>query len=154
LTDFKPASCHEAGHVLVGLYFRFVVERVEVSEGRFQTMCQIDASDRTDQERFVFLAGGVAGEKCELGSYDLDGYKDDQRKISERGGASIETYLPDAARIIESNKECFNKLWEQIRNRAIQKRMEMMISGGGNSFKLLTSDEIQQIWTPCSNSKK
>ena len=145
--DLKRPSCHEAGHTVVALFFGFGVEGIDVFEGRLRTMCQLDAGDRTDNERFIFLAGGIAGEKSELGHYDSGGCRDDQKKISERGGKSIESYLPEATRIIESNKECFRELRKKITIRAIERSMEMSISSGKNSFKLLTGDEIQQIWT-------
>jgi len=147
--SLSSASCHEAGHAIVALFFGFRIEGIEVFEGRFRTMCPIDAHDRTDKERFIFLAGGIAGEKSELGHYYAAGYNDDQKKISERGGESIESYLDDAAEIIQSHKECFRELREKIKVRAIEKIMEMSMSSGKNSFKLVTSDEIQQIWTAC-----
>jgi hypothetical protein len=145
LTDLKSPSCHEAGHAVVALFFGFRVEGIEAFEGRLRTVCQLDARDRTDKERFMFLAGGIAGEKSELGRYDSGGCNDDQKKISERGGGPIETYLADAAGIIESNKECFRELRKKITIRAIERSMEMSISGGDNSFKLITGDEIRQI---------
>jgi len=144
--DLKRPTCHEAGHVVLALFFNFRVEGVEVFEGKLRTMCQLDAKDRTDKERFIFLAGGIAGEKSELGFYDTTSCKDDQEKIFERGGESIETYLADAAGIIESNKECFRELRKKITIRVIERSMEMSISGGKNSFKLVSDGEIQQIW--------
>ena len=152
--DLKRPSCHEAGHTLVALYFGFRVEGIEVFEGRLQTMCQLDAEDRTDKERFIFLAGGIAGEKSEFGHYDSGGCNDDQKKISERGGESIETYLADAAGIIGSNKECFRELRKRITIRVIERRMEMLISGGKNSFKLVTGDEIYQVWAVCQSQAR
>ncbi len=151
LMDLKHPSCHEAGHAVVALFFGFRVEGIEAFEGRLCTMCQLDAEDRTDKERFIFLAGGIAGEKSDLGQYDSGGYNDDQKKISERGGESIETYLADAAGIIESNKGCFRELRKKITIRSIERSMEMSISSGKNSFKLVTGDEIQQIWTVCQS---
>ena len=151
--DLKRPSCHEAGHAVVALSFGFRVEGIEVFEGRLRTMCQLDAEDRTDKERFIFLAGGIAGEKSDLGHYDSGGCIDDQKKISERGGGSIETYLADAAGIIESNKECFRDLRKKITIRAIERSMEISISSGKNSFKLVTGDEIQQIWTVGQSQK-
>jgi hypothetical protein len=68
-------------------------------------------------------------------------------KIYERGGESVETYLPEAARIIESNNQCFRELTKRIMFRAIERSTVMSITGGRNSFKLLTEDEIQEIWT-------
>ncbi len=152
--DLKRPSCHEAGHAVVALHFGFHVEGIEAFEGRLHTMCQLDAEDRTDMERFVFLAGGIAGEQSGLGHYDSGGCNHDQKKISERGGESIETYLADAAGIIESNKECFLELRNKITITTIERSMEMSISGGKNSSRLVTGDEIQQIWTVCQSRRE
>jgi hypothetical protein len=149
--DLKRPCCHEAGHAVVALFFGFRVDGIKVFGGRFHTMCQLDAKDRTDKERFIFLAGGIAGEKSSLGNYDSGGYNDDQKKISERGGESIEVYLADATRIIDSNKESFREIVKKITTRAIERSMEMSISGGKNSFKLVTGAEIQQVWTVCQS---
>jgi len=147
ILDLKRPSCHEAGHAVVALFFGFCVDGIEAFEGRFRTMCELDADDRTDRERFIFLAGGIAGEKFGLGNYDSGGCNDDREKISERGGESIETYLTEAAAIIESNTECFRELRKNITIAAIERSMEMSITGGKSSFKLVAGDEIQRTWT-------
>ena len=152
--DRQRPSSHEAGHTLVGLFLGFQIEGIEAFEGRLRTMCHLDAEDRTHQERFIFLAGGIAGEKSVLGNYDPGGCKDDQQKITERGGKSIETYLPEATKIIESNHECFLELKRKITIRVIEESMGAAISGGKNSFKLLTGDTVRQIWQAFSNSKR
>jgi hypothetical protein len=145
--DAKRGYCHESGHTTVGLSRGFHVAGIDVFEGRLRTICELDANDRSDMDRFIFLAGGIAGEKVGLGNFDHGGCGDDQEKITERGGQSIEMYLADAAKIIESKKECFQELRKKIAIRVIEKRMERSISGGGNTFKLLSGDEIQQIWS-------
>jgi hypothetical protein len=147
--DLKRATCHEAGHVVVALCYEFRVDGIEVFEGRFRTMCVLDDPARTDEERFVFLAGGIAGEEFEFPKYDPEGCKDDQAQITKRGGGLIETYLPDATKIIDPNNDCFRALRSKITTKAIEKSMEMMISGGKNSFRLISGVEIQQIWTAC-----
>jgi hypothetical protein len=148
--DYANPSWHEAGHTVVALHYGFQLDRIDVSQGKFRTMCVLDAPERTDEERYVFLAGGVAGEKAGLNNqYDAGGYKDDQEKITARGGASIETYLPAATAIVSANRACLDKLKGQIANRAVQKVAERMISGGSNSFGLLTSEDIQEIWNAC-----
>lgn len=149
--DLKRPSCHEAGYAVVALFLGFRVEGIEVFEGKFRTICHLDTQDKTDKERFIFLAGGIAGEKSDIGYYDPSGCVDDQSKISERGGESIETYLADAAGVIGSNKECFRELRKKITIKAIERSMEMSISGGKNSFKLITGTEIEQIWTVCQS---
>ncbi len=145
--DLKRPICHEAGHAVVALFLGFRVDGIEAFEGRLRTMCELDAKDRTDTERFIFLAGGIAGEKSGLGKYDSGGCNDDQKKILDRGGESIETYLPHAAGIIDSNRECFQELRRKITNRAIEESSETLIAGGKNSFKLITGDEMQRTWT-------
>jgi hypothetical protein len=144
--DSRHASCHEAGHVVVALALDFRVDGIEVFEGRFRTMCQLDAKERTNEERFILLAGGIAGEKSDLGNYDPGGCADDQKVIYQLGGKAIETYLADAAGIIELRKKCFRDLRNKIRTRAIEKSVAMSVSRSKNSFNLLSSDEIQQIW--------
>lgn len=151
--DLKRPSCHEAGHVVVALFIGFHIEGIEVCEGRLLTMCELDAGGRTNRERFIFLAGGIAGEKCDLGTYDSVGCKDDQKKISERGGGAIETYLTDAVGIIELNMQCFRELRKRITKRAIEESGEMEMSGSENSFKLITGDEIKQIWSAFQSGK-
>ena len=150
--DWKRPSCHEAGHAVVGLHLNFSIEGIEVFEGRLRTMCQLDCGDRTDEERFVFLAGGVAGEKSETGGYYSAGCKDDQAKIFQRGGKSIEAYLPEAARIIQSNKKCFDEMRKRIVMRTIEGSVVTSIAGGKNSSRLLTSGEIQLIWSQTRNT--
>jgi hypothetical protein len=145
--DLKRPICHEAGHAVVALFLGFRVDGIEAFEGRLRTMCELDANDRTDRERFIFLAGGIAGEQSGLGNYDSDGCNDDQQKIFQCGGESIETYLLDAAGIIDSNMECFQELRRKITKRAIEKSSETSITGGKNSFNLITGDEMQRTWT-------
>jgi hypothetical protein len=139
-------SCHEAGHTVVALHFGFRVEGIDVREGRFCVMCDLDTANKTDEERFIFLAGGIAGEKYRLGTFDQGGYAGDQSEISERGGESIESYAPRAIEIIESNHACFEELKKKITLCAVARSMEMSITGGKNSFKLVTAAEIEQIW--------
>jgi hypothetical protein len=145
--DLRRPICHEAGHAVVGLFLGFRIDGIEVFEGRLRTICELDAKHRTDTERFIFLAGGIAGEKSGLGEYDPGGCNDDQKKILDRRGDSIKTYLPHAIGIIDSNRECFQELRRKITNRAIEEGSETSITGGKSSFKLITGDEMQRIWT-------
>jgi hypothetical protein len=131
---------------VVALHYGFRLDDIEACEGRLLVKCDLDAGDKTDEERFIFLAGGIAAEQFRLGAFDQGGCNDDQNKISERGGESIETYVPRAIEIIESSKACFEELKKKITIRAITRSMEMSITGGKNSFTLVTAEEIQQIW--------
>ena len=142
----KHAIFHEAGHAVVALHIGFLVEKIDVFQGFFRTMCDLDATDRTDEERYVFLAAGISAETIGLGSYCATACQDDQNKISDRKGYSIDTYVPAATQILESNKNCFEELRRRIATQLISKKMERSIAGGGNSFCILTHDAIQQIW--------
>jgi hypothetical protein len=145
--ETKRPSCHESGHTIVGLSLGFHIAGIDVFEGRLRTICvDLDAQDKTDMDRFIFLAGGIAGEKVGIGNFDRSGCRDDQQKITDRGGKVIDTYLVDASRIIESSKARFEELKKQIVVKMITKSMEMAISGTGNSFRLISGDEIQRIW--------
>jgi hypothetical protein len=153
--NYANPSWHEAGHTVVGLHYGFQIDRIDVFEGKFRTMCVLDAVERTNDERYVFLAGGVAGERAGLNNqYDAAGYKDDQEKITARGGASIETYLPTATVIFTANRVCLNQLKSRIANRAVQKVAERMMFGGSNSFGLLSREDIQEIWNACKAGQK
>lgn len=61
MDDWTRAACHEAGHTVVGLYFGFRVDKIEVADRRPRIMCDMDSHEPA--ERFLFLAGGIAGEK-------------------------------------------------------------------------------------------
>jgi hypothetical protein len=152
--NYANPSWHEAGHTVVALHYGFQIDRIEVFEGKFRTMCVLDAPERTDEERYEFLAARVAGEKAGLDNqFDPGGYKDDQEKITARGGASIETYLPAATSILAANRACLDQLKSRIASRAVQKVTERMISGGSNSFGLLTSEDIQEMWKGCKSGQ-
>lgn len=141
----RPTS-HEAGHAVVGLYFDFRIDVIEVFEGRLRTICDLDSEERLDSERFVFLAGGIAGEQQQLGQYDSAGCADDQLKISQRGGEAIGVYLPRASEIVLRNRQSFDSLRRKIATTIMAKQMTMSIAGGKNSFSVLSSQEIHLIW--------
>jgi hypothetical protein len=101
---------------------------------------------RTNEERYLFLAGGIAGETSDLRSYDRTACGDDQAKISAWGGVSIETYLPTASEIINAHKGSFDELKKKITIRMLERRMEGMLVGSGNTFKVLPPGEIERIW--------
>jgi hypothetical protein len=106
----EPWICHEAGHVTTALHLGFRVDGIEIFQGKPRTMCDLYAADRTNEERYVFLAGGIAGETSDFRNYDRAACGDDQARISELGGGSIETYLPAASGIIKAHKGTFDEL--------------------------------------------
>jgi hypothetical protein len=143
--DARPI-CHEAGHLIVGLHFDFRIERLEIAGGKPRVVCDLDAVERSSSERYIFLAGGIAGEKFGIGNYDPVPCRADQQQITERGGESIDTYLTEAVQVIAFYERCFGELRKQIICRAIEKTMQMAITGGENSFELLSDAEIQRTW--------
>lgn len=149
MPDFRRPSAHEAGHTVVALFHGFKVARIESFQGVFRVRAELDAADKTDDQRFLFLAGGVAGETLVFGDYEPGPSKNDQDLTTQHGGGSIDTYRPGAERVIEANQKCFQELRDKIAKRAIQKTMEMQISGGSNSFVLMTGEEVQQVWVRC-----
>jgi hypothetical protein len=137
---------HEAGHVMTALHLGFRFDSIEIFQGKPRTMCDVYADGRTNEERYVFLAGGIAGETCDLGNYDRGACGDDQAKISELGGRPIETYLHAASEIINIHKGSFHELKTRIKIRTLERRMEGMIVGSGNTFGVLRRAEIDRIW--------
>ncbi len=142
----EPWICHEAGHVITALHLGFRVDGIEIFQGKPRTMCDLYAAERINEERYVFLASGIAGETCDFRNYDRAACGDDQARISELGGGSIETYLPAASEIINAHKGSFNELKKKITIRILERRMEGMIVGSGNTFKVLPPAEIERIW--------
>jgi hypothetical protein len=138
--------CHEAGHVITALHLGFRVDSIEIFQGKPRTMCDVYAAERTNEERYLFLAGGIAGETCDFRNYDRTACGDDQAKISELGGESIETYLPAASEIINAHKGSFHELKKKITFRMLERRMVGMVLGSGNTFSVLPRAEIERVW--------
>src|ERR1700752_2494620 len=91
----KRASSHEAGHIIVAFKLGLRVECVRVQNGLPLTDVwadDLDSTGRTAEDRYAFLAGGIAGEKVVLGDYDRKAMQDDQNKITQRGGGRIDDY--------------------------------------------------------------
>jgi hypothetical protein len=149
----ERAMSHEAGHAVVGLHFGFRIDGIDVKSGRPRTECHLDSLERSNRERFVFLAGGIASEKVfdSASDYDHAASGNDQSMITERGGGSIAEYLPEALRILHSREKVLRCLKERLcRELVVQKakaRMRAIIgSGSGNSFRLLAGEQIKEIW--------
>lgn len=114
--------------------------------GKFLNVCQLNDPSRTNEERYLYLAGGIAAEQLEFNHYDREASENDQKLISELEGGKIESYISPATEIIRTHEACFRRFWERITIRLQEKRMAMIATGGSNSFKLLSSAEIQEIW--------
>jgi hypothetical protein len=143
--DARPI-CHEAGHIVVALHFGFRVDCIEVFQGRYRTRLALDDTERTDQERCVVLAGGIAGEELDYPNYDPGACGADQQLISKLNGGSIDNYLPAALDIVRAKEPCFRELRKRITIRVLEEQMVMSIAGSGNSFTLLTDIQIRDIW--------
>jgi len=149
----ERAMSHEAGHAVVGLHFGFRIDRIDVKDGRPRTECHLDSLERSNRERFVFLAGGIAGERVfdPASDYDHAASGNDQSMITERGGESIAEYLPEALKILHLHEKVLRGLRERLcRELVVQQakaRMQAMVgSGSGNSFRLLAREQIKEIW--------
>ena len=64
MTDYiQIAIRHEAGHSTAALCLGFPIQRVSVTKGIPFAEVILDSPERTNQERFIFLAAGIAGEQ-------------------------------------------------------------------------------------------
>ena len=142
----EPWICHEAGHLTTALHLGFGVSSLKVIGGKPTTMCELDAEERTNEERYLFLAGGIAGEKHHLGRYDKDACADDQAKISALSGGPIESYLPGALDIVVAHKKLFDELKKKIKIKMLERQMVGMVVGASNTFEILSEVEIGQVW--------
>lgn len=144
LTEYtRPAICHEAGHTVVAWHKGFFVERIAVSEQRPFTRMNLDDPQTADEDRFVVLAGGIAGEKFVFpnSNFDEEGARGDQCEISSRGGSKIDAYLPDALFIIRSNVNHFNELRKQLMLAFQESTFEF-----SDCFELLPREETEGAW--------
>jgi len=143
--ELRHPSWHEAGHVVVGLHFGFLIKSVAALQGKLGTMCHLDAPERTDEERHIFLAGGIAAEKYGIGSYEHDPCQRDQEQIAGFGGGLIETYLPAAVEIVSVYDDCLRQFQREILMKTVARTVEMSF-GGTNSFTILNGADIGRIW--------
>jgi hypothetical protein len=151
--DIQRAIRHEAGHATAGLHLGFQVKSVSVKNGMPLTHLILDSPEKTPHERFLALAGGIASEQFFYGRYDPDACARDAAMISERGGVSIEAYLPEALGIMQSNKSKLRGLVGRLVCRMQEERDEAAFVAGANiqdlsppSFEILSGEEILRIW--------
>ena len=146
LADTKIRHCvHEAGHVITAWHFGFLITSVRFEKGFTQTICDLDSPEKTDAERFVSLAAGVAAEIGRFNDYDKDGCVRDQAEISKRGGRQIGDYVPLASEIITSNKNRFTSLVLKLKRNWIKGEQESAFDPGWPSLMLLSSSELEEI---------
>jgi hypothetical protein len=143
--EMKRAICHEAGHTVVAMHLSFRVERIEVSERLPRVICDLPVQ-RTQRDRCVFLAGGIAGElSCGYASYHPLACRRDQSQISEIGGGSIEVYLPEALDILRSEKTFFCELRKKMTHAWLEAEAASTFGSDSDSFEILSGGEIAGI---------
>ena len=131
---------------MIALHFGIDVDAIEVINGKSQVSILRNDYDRmTSQERFIFLAGGVAGECRFLKTHDQDGKRDDEIKLEQAGGGSIEDYLSDAMAILSANDARFNRLNKELVRKWDIARIEASLDAGLENFVLLSKSEIALI---------
>ena len=142
----KRAICHEAGHALTASYLGFHVQKIAVCKGLLNTLVDLDPQ-KSLHDRCVVLAGGIAAEQFlyKNKDYDQEAARDDQLKISERGGGEIGTYVLAAIDIIRSNESPFGELRERLRRRWVVEWAEAQWESDSDSFEILSQQEISEI---------
>jgi len=147
------ALCHEAGHAVVGLHFGFRIDEIKIDDGRPKVEAHLDSPERTPKERYIFLTGGIAGEKrCDPTSdFDREASGRDQIMITDRAGGSIDEYLSEALDILRSHSKAFEELRRGLMTTWTAERLKAALEEkfGGRprrSFQLLSQEKIAQIW--------
>jgi hypothetical protein len=153
IDEINRAICHEAGHAAAALHLGFPIERISVSKGFPFCHISLDTPSRAQREKFIVLTAGIAAEQHLYHGYNPTACKTDKEMIAARGGQSIDTYLSEAARIIEINDRAFRNLIRKLTCRMLEEMGVASFTAGGSlagpeppSFELLSSDEIQSIW--------
>jgi hypothetical protein len=150
----KRASCHEAGHMAVALHFNREVSSAGLIDGRPKTDCTLEPpGSNVPRECFIFLTGGVAGERlCDPQTpFDTEGAQIDQQMITERGGEPIDKYFEEALAILRSHYKKWAALQyaflKELRTAQVQSTIGGRFGAGQSRTKtLLTGDQIKQIW--------
>lgn len=141
------AMSHEAGHAVIALYFGFDIAGIAVTNRLPHTsISDLDSPERTPEQRYIFLAAGIASEYLSFGNYDEEAMGSDQRFIHERGGGIITGYLPDALDILRANEGRLNRIKNQLALKWVSGRAEAQFSEHPDSYELLTRQELDEIW--------
>ena len=155
------AACHEAGHTVVGLHFGFQIHKIDVTAGRPNVKCELDSPQRSAGERYIYLAGGIAGEKFfEPGSdYDRLASGRDQIMITDRQGGSIEEYLPVALEVLRLKQKAWRAFRERLKKELLFFGIKAGVAAGvgvspHREARLLSGEEIMKIWAESDAAKK
>jgi hypothetical protein len=141
------AVAHEAGHVIVALGLGFCVERVEVANGFPRVIISnFDGAERTPEERYLVLTGGIANEFRLFGNYDQDAIGADQREIQARGGGSITDYISDAWKILNAQTATLDSLVKRLSLNWIAARAEAQFSSDPDTYEVMDASQLEQIW--------
>jgi hypothetical protein len=141
------AMIHEAGHAVIGMHFGFDIAGIAVTNRLPHTsISDLDAPDKTPEQRYIFLAAGIASETLSLGDYDQQAIGSDQGFIYGRGGDVITHYLPAALEILRANESRLNRLKNQLALKWISARAEAQFSSDPDSYELLSRQELDEIW--------
>jgi hypothetical protein len=145
--NLNRAMSHEAGHAVIGMHFGFDVAGIAVTNRLPHTsISDLDAPDGTPEQRYIFLAAGIASETLFFGDYDRQAIGSDQRFINERGGGVITDYVPAALEILRANKGRLKRIKDQLALRWISARAEAQFSSDPDSYELLSRQELDEIW--------
>jgi hypothetical protein len=141
------AMIHEAGHAVIALHFGFDIGQIAVTDRLPHiSISDLDVPERSRQERYTFLAGGIASELLTLKNYDQGAMGADQRMISERGGGPITDYLPVALAILRENEDRFKRIKNELTLRWISARAEAQFSSDPDCYDLLSRPELDDLW--------
>jgi hypothetical protein len=139
---------HEAGHAVIGLHFGFDIDGIEMKNRFLSVMISdLDSPERTQKERYIFLAGGIASESLSFGNYDVGAVGDDQKKINVRGGGPVKDYLVDALEILRTNEFRLNRIKNELCLKGISAPLEASFTDDPDSYVLLSRQELYRIWT-------
>ena len=137
---------HEAGHAVIALHYGFNISKISVVNRVAKVLIpESDWLRINATERYVFLAGGIAGEFVAWRNYDRQGLEHDQKMIYEFGGGPIATYLPDALAILRANQRLLDRLVEVLNTNWIKSSVEASVDSDPDSFDLLERSELDQL---------
>jgi hypothetical protein len=151
--EIQRSIRHEAGHATAALHLGFQVQRISVSKGIPFCEILLGTPDRTQHERYIVLAGGIAAERFFYRTHHPEACREDNAMIAKIGGRSIETYLPEALGIMNVNKCRLRGLVWKLMCRMEDELGADSFDAGGRletaglpSFDLLLSEDIQSVW--------
>ena len=148
----KRAACHEAGRIVMAFELAIRIKSVRVVDGVLFTDVMeddLDSASRPAMERYAFLAGGIAAEKFKLGDYDRGAMGNDQEKVTQRNGAAIEIYIPDALRILATKEACLDRIRKQLTTKWIEARAAAQFDPDPDSYLIMSTTELDKILRYC-----